>query len=111
MENTNTDVRITKEDTRSRVIKITKERLLSNERTNLVASHLGAPLAIQAAHFLEELGYLRVTNILTETIITDHKLTGLTVSVERSSNFKELYDAHEKDLAQRKEAEKADKKE
>ena len=102
-QNNSNEVRLSKDDSRSRVIKLVKERLLENETVKIVSSHLGAPLAIQVAHFLEELGYLTVSDLATETVLSERKLTGLVVSVTRTSNFKNLYDSHEAELAKRKE--------
>ena len=104
MESQTAEVRVGRNDEKWKIMRLVKERLVENPTVRVVTSHLGAPEVIKAVHTLSDLGYGSVSNISTETKLGENKLVGILLDFNRSTNFKQLFDAYEEETKKKKEA-------
>jgi hypothetical protein len=101
MSSTNTtnnkELRINAQEGAKRSMYLAKELLLNNETIDIVSGTYGAPIAAKTAETLVRLGYVKYSSVRTETnIVNGNRRTRLVLSLQKTANFKKLYDENAK---------------
>lgn len=86
------EIRVKQFQRNKNVIYIAKEKLLTNEKINIIASTNSAGIASRAAELLIHFGFCAYDNIRTETIIENHhRQTRMIITLKKTNEFNILY--------------------
>ena len=77
---------------------VVKQALKSRETVDIKARPLGAAQVVRVAEALKRLGYITYEKYFTNTVVTEGRLQRfITVTVKKTKNFQQLYDAREEE--------------
>ena len=90
------EIKLTSSENSKRAMFLIKEFLLKNEYVDVVSGTNGSPASIRASESLVRLGYVTYEKVKTDTtLLNGRRRTKLIVRLERTPNFKALYDENE----------------
>lgn len=113
---------VRREDDFKRVAYLAKEFLKDSKDLKIISSHQSSATIAKVCSFLEEKGFVSITNVETKTEVrkferdgeqTSRRLLNFIMTVTKTNNFDKLYEEYQKEKEEKikqREAERAEKK-